>query len=325
MIKIITMCAATLAFLLVVACTTAHAAPVGNPFLKGLKNPQELADKVAASLAQDPSGSSIIDPGRCKQDGSCARPNDYLAMIRQTDPGAVTSVSQLPDFFSGLVAVVAPKGQYWLACLKVEAPGKYTPYLHCLSRTFKRGEKVWMDPKTKRLILASDCTNPIEKPVRQACAEIHFFAYPRNGDTVVRYALIGPQMLDDECFGLKRPGEVEFERLWKDECARSGCDFSGASAFYGQPVQLIGSTAITAPGEYILRVPAALSTSSLRAYAVALCLERGSESSDGVGVRYVHYRLSKPRTFVATVRYSTEDVGRHPNISWTWGETPHRQ
>ena len=250
-------------------------AAVGDPFLKGLSNPEELADKVRVSLVRNPKGTSVIDPVRCKRDGSCATPENYLRMFQESDPGAgLTTVAQVPTYLRNLEVADAPAGEYWLSCLKPSSRGIYEPVLHCLSRSFKPGEKAWIDPKTRRIVLASDCTNPVEKPVppKNACVEIHFFT--KSQDTAVRFALLGPADVDNDCIGVKRAGEEDFENLWAKECESTHCDFSADVAVVGQSVRLMGSYA-PVPGEHVLRLPALVAEKSSK-YTTVLCLERGA-------------------------------------------------
>ncbi|MBI2025680.1 hypothetical protein HYT04_02760, partial [Candidatus Kaiserbacteria bacterium] len=152
-------------------------AAVGKPFLHGVNSPSELAGKIEASLAKDPSGKTMLDSARCKKDGSCASPIHYLQALQKVNPGAhLTGVAQVPDFLRALKVVDAPAGEYWISCLKPSGKSTFQVEIHCLSRSFKAGEKAWVDPKTNVIVFASDCTNVVEKPAppKQACVEIHF-------------------------------------------------------------------------------------------------------------------------------------------------------
>ncbi len=257
-----------------VSASMAWAAPVGKPFMKGVINPTDLANRIEVALAKDHTGTHMLDPEYCAKSGSCASPRDYLEMFQESDPKAgITDVSQIPAFLKSLKVEDAPSGEYWLACLKPLGKG-YKPILHCVSRRFKPGEKVWIDTKTRRIVLASDCTNPVEKEVPpQACVLIRFFTKP--GDTVVRFALLGPKDVGNECLGLRRAGEAdEFEHWWNDECAVKGCDFSEDARVVGQPVRVMGSY-VPGPGEHTLRLPAEVAKKS-SLFRVVLCLERGN-------------------------------------------------
>lgn len=294
--------------------TAAQAAPRGKPFLKGVGTPQNLASKVEASLAKDPTGNSVIDHARCGQDGSCARPVDYVEMFRLSDPAArPITAKELPDFLRTLRVEEAPRGEYWLACLK---DGK--PVLHCVARRFKPGEKVWVNPQTGRILLAQDCTNPVERPVRARCVEVHFTT--KLGDDVVRFALLGPAPIASDCYAIKKAGEEEWEALWRDECASADCNFGAVSAVVRQPVQTIGSY-LPEPGDHILRLPAeAAIRGSL--YRTALCLDRGGLHSDGIGVQAQDYVFKSPNGEAkARVWYDRTQVPeRAPFLHWSWGQ-----
>ena len=302
-----------LVFLFLLLSSVANAAPVGNPFLRGVKDPAELARKIESSLATDPTGATVIDQKRCKEDGSCARPQDYLRMFKESDPSAMLrAVSDVPRFLKTLTHGPAPAGEYWMACLK-----SGQPVLHCLARTFKVGEEAWRDPQTGRIVLAQSCTNPVEKPVREQCAEVRFAT--KAGDTVVRFALLCPQGIRDECLGVKKAGEAEWQRWWKDECADGECNFARASMVVGAPVQAAGSYT-PLPGAHVLRVPRAAADPS-SGCRVVLCLDRDGAHSDGLGVRPSDYdRASSIPT--ATVWYDAQAVPSRvaAPLTWTWGE-----
>jgi len=297
---------------------TAKAAPAGNPFLRGVNSPAELASRVEASLALDPSGRAIIDDERCMNGGSCASPENFRQMFQEADPEAgLTSVSQVPAFLRSLTVVPAPTGEYWMACLKLSSKGTYEPVLHCLSRRFKPGEKAWIDSATRRIVLASDCTNPVERAVEEECAYISFTT--KNSDTSVRFTYTGPKAVESDCFALKRAGEDDFEPWWRDHCPIAGCDFSGFAAFVGQPSWDVGSFAVTRTGKNVLRVPAEFALPG-SVYRTALCLDRGRAHSDSIGVRWFDYRM-KSGANTATLFYSKEEVpAGMPMVYWPWGE-----
>lgn len=304
--------------LLVLSAMPAQAL-VGAPFLRGVKSPSDLAIRIQASLDKDASGKSIIDDARCIKDHSCASPENYLEMFKESDPEAgLENVSQLPGYLKTLRVEIAPDGEYWLACLKLQKSGMYKPVLHCVSRRFKEGETAWVNRSTHRIVLASNCANPVEKEVVKKCAEVHFLT--KVSDTAVRFALMCPKPLSDECIGVKKAGESEFQRWWTDECVDSDCNFSAASTIVGQPVQLAGSYE-PQPGEHVLRLPMEVTQESSTC-RVVLCLDRGGEHSDGMGVQWFDYSPVGPmRTKTATVWYSKEEVPLGmPRLYWPWGE-----
>jgi hypothetical protein len=265
------------------------AAPWGNPYWRGYASPGQLADAVEASLAKDPSGTAVVNPERCKRDGSCATADDYLVTLRESQPEArsrLSSVADLPAYLRSLVSVEAPKGKYWMAMLKFSSSAKthWRPVLHGLVRHFKPGEHAWMDPATKRLVFAEDCTNPIEKPeVPEPCVEIHFFTKP--GDTGVRFKEYGPTDLADEkeCTpALKRAGEQDFEYPWEDECPSQWCTFKDIDARVPEKGWRMGSYR-PAAGEHVLRLPRKVAEKD-SPYRVVFCIERTDVADPMVGL-----------------------------------------
>lgn len=272
-------------FSIATVSTASASAGTGKPFYKdglapGMRlTPMILSDLIATNLYAHPDGKSMLDPDLCKdpKNGSCANPRDYLTMFQKSTPGSgLKEPKDLIPFLASLKAVDAPSGEYWLSCLIPDGKGGYKPLFHCNSRHFKPGEKVWIDPKTGKLILASDCTNPIEKEVPpKRCVENHFFT--KSGDTVVRFALLsnGPKDVLDDCLGILRAGETEYDSMhgWTDECERKGCDFSEDAKVLNKTVRRMGSY-IPAPGEHILRFSESMAEKD-SPYTLVLCLERG--------------------------------------------------
>ncbi|MBU6388268.1 hypothetical protein KGQ72_00050 [Patescibacteria group bacterium] len=316
-----------------------------KPFLHGMKTPAELADKVQVSLVKDPTGNAIIDPARCKRDGSCAKPLDYFEMFKVSDPEArLTDAMQVPAYLRTLEIAPAPEGEYWISCLRSASHGTFKPVLHCLSRKFKPGEHAWVNPKTRRVILASDCTNPVEKPAppKHACAEIHFFA--RAGDTVARNAVGGGTAFADDCFAIKKVGDAEFRAPWKDSCASEHCTFAASEAFLHKKMWMLASYELE-PGEYVLRVPASFAQKD-SPYVTVLCLERTKMAwpefppkgytsvqrdeyirqrnewidghSDSVNVWWNAYRVGSDGVPRATIYYTEAEVPATEAVKMYW-------
>ncbi|MFA5998267.1 MAG: hypothetical protein WC814_02680 [Candidatus Paceibacterota bacterium] len=342
MSKIIAVLALAIATL---AVPVASVAATWKPFFRGINNPAELEGKIEASLAKNPKGTSMLDPERCKRDGSCATPLNYLEALKQVDPGAhLTSVAQVPGFLRTLQVIDAPVGEYWISCLKPSGRGTYRAVLHCLSRSFKKGEKAWVDPKTNKIVFASDCTNPVEKPVKEECVYIPFIT--KSVNTVVRFAAVGPADIrkDDDCLAVKAAGDTEFERWWADKCASVYCDFSAPAAVVGQRILVIGSYE-PKPGEHILRLPKYFAEKG-SLFVTLLCIENTKMTwpelpnqsasreqiaewiaghSDTIGVRWHDYRVTQSGRREARVFYTKADVPPGLSVSqselyWHWGE-----
>lgn len=254
--------------------------PAGEPFLRGIKNPEELAQKIEASVAKDSTGNSKIDPDQCDRNGSCATPGNYLRTLQKVDPGAhLKHVSELPAFLRKLKRVEPPKGEYWMSCLKrtdrsttARRHGTFREEIHCIARAFKPGEGAWIDPVTNVLIFAEDCTNVIEKAVAIPLAECAYLVhFTQDTEVALRQAIVGPKPVNDPCLAILRAGETEWQYFWKDECYELGCDFYEPARVVGQPVQLVNSY-IPRPGRHIIRVPKwMIAKDSL--YRVLLCID----------------------------------------------------
>jgi hypothetical protein len=295
-----------------------------KPFLHGVNSPAELAGKIETSLKQNPKGTSMLDSARCKKDGSCATPLNYLEALQQVNPGAhLTGVAQVPDFLRTLKVIDAPTGEYWISCLKPSGQGMYKAVLHCLSRSFKKGEKAWIDAKSGVIVFASDCTNVVEKPVplKQTCAEDHFFARP--GDTVIRFAVLGPAAIEDDCFAIKKVGETEFKALFRDECASEHCTFAASEAFLKKKVRKIASYALE-PGEHVVRVPAHFAKPE-SPYVVTYCIERTKMPwPEKPTVEYTHAQRGE---YIAQrdeyIKQRDEWIDGHSDSVNVWGNAYH--
>lgn len=249
----------------------------GQPFFKGLENPGQLADLIAANLKQDNSGNTKLDSKACRTpgNGSCARPLDYLESVKEADPKgtvALKTVADLPAFLRTLRKESAPPGRYILACLRPIGGGNYKQVLGCTERPFKPGETIWVNPVSNRPLFASDCTNPIKgpAPLKNVCAEIHLFA--REGDTVMRQAVLGSPEFKDDCFAIKKAGETEFHIPWRDACESEHCTFAASEAFLNKKAWNLASYELE-PGEYVVRVPIRF-TEKNSAYVTTFCIER---------------------------------------------------
>lgn len=260
-------------------------AATGKAFMHGIQNPEQLAKMIEVSLIKDSTGKSLLDPAKCDNDGSCGSAFTFLEGLQKHPAGKhLTDVAQVPGFLRTLKEKDAPSGEYWISCLKPSAPvkvaskGVYHVVMHCLSRTFKPGWKVWVDPKTDLIVFDQFCTNPVEKPVKETCVYIPF-TVDSSGITAARFALTGieaPKKKDD-CLAVKRVGEVEYERWWPDECYDEHCNFGADVEVLRQYVSgtkvLVAGSFKTSPGEYVLRLPKYVAMSGSK-YVTLLCLER---------------------------------------------------
>jgi hypothetical protein len=265
--------------------TPAVAAPIGNPFDKEKGNtPAKLAARVRASLEKDPSGHEYINPEGCAKNGSCATPLAYLLMFQNDDPKAaetrLKTVADLPDYLASLTITDAPLGKYWMACLKFtnkNPDNHWQPIAKCIARAFKPGEHAWMDPVTKRIVLAEDCTNPVEKPEGpELCDEIQF--YTGADITSVRYKTHGPTDMAEETVctpALKRAGETDWEYPWEDNCPSEWCTFADVDARIPEEGWRMGSFTVKR-GLHRLRVPHVATVRDSH-YDVVFCSEKTTD------------------------------------------------
>ncbi len=154
----------------------AFAAGTGMPMMKGIKSPTELATLVERSLASDPTGNTLLDPARCKKNGSCATARDYFFGIQSAHPSAkLGNIAELPQYLRSLVKQSAPAGEWHISRLLVRG-NTHTYDAKGWKRSFLQGESVWVDVNTGELILAGHCGNvigegpakPVPKPVPAA-------------------------------------------------------------------------------------------------------------------------------------------------------------
>lgn len=204
----------------------ANSAGTGMPMMKGLKSPTELAALVDRSLASDPTGRKLLDPARCKQNGSCATAYDYFQGIQLAHPSAqLGNIAELPRYLRSLRKQPAPPGEWYMSRMLVR--GEKHTYDHAAwKRAFFKGEVVWDDPNTGEHILAGDCSNIIApRPVKltpprkvvDECAKVRI-TVPGGAIRSVRSTLIRKMVVSDfNCWGV-------IEREWRTGAPRD-CDW----------------------------------------------------------------------------------------------------
>ncbi len=242
--------------------STAASAAIGNPFLKNYGTPQHIADALEASLPRDKSGNgrALIDPKLCHTNGSCATAENFLDQLQFADPGgAPQTVQELPAYLRSLVVVdTNPDDVYSMSYLVPDGYGGWSP-AHGdanhkdLTRHFKPGEKAYMNPKTGKIVLAGDCSNPIEFKVDDCLyidlgvdqgQELHGFRLNQSSPR----DKCGPLLLLAGATGYVMP---------TDDCPRANCTAVRPAQFLGGvPIEDGETFSFRAPvtGRYILRV-----------------------------------------------------------------------
>ncbi len=323
-----------------VMVSVAVAAHGDKGYYYGAKNPEHLAQLIDESFAKDASGKTKLSAEKCHKDGSCATPQYYFEAINKALVEAgfkkrLKDVSEVPGYIRTLKVLHSPYGKYEVSCLRPLGNEKFQVIMDCLEREFETDEEAWVDSeiqgeyKIDLVMITSKCANVVYRKIALkitiiggtlACVEIHFTTKP--GDSVVRFALLGPADVKDDCFAVKRAGSTVYERWWVDKCPDEHCGFRAAVEVVGQSVRIKGSYALT-PGEHVLRLPAFVAEKDSR-YVTALCLDRGQTAwpemlqgqytrqreqwiaghSDGIGIRWFEYLKTATETKVATIWYT---------------------
>ncbi|MEO6536602.1 MAG: hypothetical protein ABIT47_02845 [Candidatus Paceibacterota bacterium] len=286
-------------------------------FVVGNTTPQELAAKVEASIAHDPSGRGVIDQVSCSQSRGCATPDDYLVMFEKADPGAhLTDVHQLPAYFRSLVVHAPPPGRFWMACKTGAGGVNDAPKWDCMSRVFhlSKGETVFVNPVTGAAVMARDCSNPVGKEEHEEdCMPLHVALKP--GDEVHIGWVAMAAFPSGKChLSVQKTGEQERTDYDMDECPRDKCDFSGPSRDLHMRVwdkpRISWVARVT--GDNVIRVPREVLASS---GVIVLCVVR----PDG---RQTYSTFIKSGSFwhgvAAFVTYKGLDT-----ITPGWDGTPH--
>jgi hypothetical protein len=292
------------------------------------------------SMARDKNGNAPIFPELCPTDpNACATPRTYLEAFQVFDKEAgLTDPNQVEGYLATLTDGEAPNDgdEYWTACV---APPSGAPIRHsiptCEHRQFHQGEKISFNPKTKRIVLAWDCKNPVGgrytiSVTAAHCALIHIGTH--EGD-ILREIVMVPtgDHVDDlhRCLAVKLPGQTKFVPLTED-CPDWRCN----PAHYEQETGLQSTTyhgSQRSPGgEVVLSVPAYFAGASAKS-AVVLCdKQKDGTSSCGkeiVGMSYRPYHDNPnpdmPAMMQAYVTYQGEEVPGRAGVNWRWNTPDH--
>jgi hypothetical protein len=241
--------------------TSAHAA-TGQKFGPKDENLPELIVATHNSLLRDPTGHAKLLPRDCAIDrNSCATPYDYFVSFQKLDPEAgLTDISQLEDYLSILVVGKTPTdGEYRMACLvPTGAPGMYTPDVDCSHRAFTKGEIVWYDPHTKRIVLAGDCKNPVGAkwdvivPAPPPCKYVNADTRSTADLHEILSIHAGVQLDDSKCpVGIKLPGDADFHPF----CPDLHCQAIQYQVYTGMVAVRSGSEKLPNGGRVVIRLP----------------------------------------------------------------------
>lgn len=254
----------------------------------GLETPSELADLVEANLREHPDGRTMLDAARCRANGSCAAPINYLESFQQKDPHGGWTLANMAQKMRTLRLDCDMDGIYQMDRIRV-APGSSlgTTDLNGMSRAFADGECAWVNPDTGQPVLAENCTNPVGVRVDLVCVYINIEVREPE-----EFALIWQRRVraDDPCFAYRRVTRL-FEpdtpnAQWRQVprgCIGRPCDFTAVNQALGGPHVAQGQIPLDSPGLYQVR----LSPDELPVFCVKYRLPDGSvRSSFAVGVRW---------------------------------------
>ncbi|MDB5266154.1 MAG: hypothetical protein JWM39_867 [Parcubacteria group bacterium] len=239
--------------------TTAHRVHPYEQVVVGMKNNQDLANHIDASLAIDPTGNRPVNLAMCQPNGySCGTPNILLRLALRSDPdrkGRLT-LQNLSAFVRILVLAKdsdPPGSQRWMGCiLRNTKQEKWD----CMTRPYDPGEKVYVDPENMKPVIPLNCVNFIGDIVPEnGCAYIYFSLHETDE------VHVGPEQdnlkysEDDVCRpAIQEPNDNEFRSaLIFDQCPRVVCNNLGKWFSFKAPVS----------GIYILRLPKSVAYSDV--------------------------------------------------------------
>ena len=262
--------------------TPAHAGTLKGYYYNS-SSLEEIASAVDSSLARDASGNALIAPTKCKRDGSCATAAAYLASFRAHDPEAgLTSVSQVAGYLRSLIKDCTVTGQFEMDAIDMRtgAPQAKVSGMH---RALRKGECVYRNPKTGRIVLAEHCANPIGRQLDNPCVYVDFQSSP---EVAAHVAVVDST---DKCLAWRNVatlGAADNGTGWQnipDHCGQLACNFEDVGRASGRNFGRIGGIPLTA-GNHQLRLS--------RNNFVAICLEVAAQSSFTAGVRPSDYKAA---------------------------------
>lgn len=274
----------------------------------GAQSPTEIAVLVERSLATDPTGRTMLDAAKCRRDGSCAAPINYVESFRAHDPRGNVTLENLGAYLRSLRIDCTVSGEYQMDRIIFRSGTLGQTDVNGMSRAFLRNECAWVNPDTGRPVLAQNCANPVGMEVSLECVYVNIET--RNpAEASVIWARYNRE--DDPCFAYRRVSrlyEPDSPRaVWHNVpngCVGRPCDFTAVNRSLGRQQVAQGEIQLDSPGIYQVR----LSPDEL----LVLCLKltNGSviTSSFASGVRWQQdYRLIRGEHH-ARVYYESDEV-----------------
>lgn len=287
-----------LALALLAWATPAHAGTLKGYYYNA-QSVEEIASAVESSLERDATGKTLIAPQKCKSDGSCATAAAYLKSFQAHDPEAgLTEVSQVAGYIRSLVKDCSVTGQFEMDATDAKGHAR----ISVMHRALRKGECVYRNPTTGRIVLAEHCANPIGRALDNPCVYVDF----RTGPEIAAHIAVVDAT--DVCLGWRRVdklGASDNGKGWSnipDSCGQLECNFEEVSRASGRTFGRIGGIPLDS-GNYQLRLS--------RNNYVAVCLEHGESSSFTAGVRQSDYRANGH----ALIHYQSSELPRGVKIT----------
>lgn len=274
----------------------------------GAQTPTEIAVLVERSLAIDPTGRTMLDAAKCRRDGSCAAPINYVESFRAHDPRGNVTLENLGAYLRKLRIDCTVSGEYQMDRIILRSGTLGQTDVNGMSRAFLRNECAWVNPDTGRPVLAQNCANPVGLEVGLVCVYVNIES--RNpAEFAVIWARYEEE--DDPCFAYRRVSrlyEPDSPRaLWHtvpNGCVGRPCDFTATNRALGRQQVAQGEIPLDSPGLYQIR----LSPDELLALCVKLRDGTIIRSSFASGVRWEQdYRLIGGEHH-ARVYYESDEV-----------------
>lgn len=275
-------------------------------------NPGVIAAAVESSLKRDPTGHAMLDPAKCRRDGSCATPLSYVVSFRAHDPFGNWTLENLASKMRRLIRDCSIKGKLQMDRID-RATGRVD--INGLPRYLAAGECAWVNPDTHQPVLAEHCANPVGVRIEIPCVIVDF-----QTETPAEYAVTWGRYIRprDQCFAFRRVATL-FEQdspsaKWipiSPGCIGRPCDLTNDNRFIGKRDVAHGQIPLDSPGHYQIR----LEPGELLLLCLKLRHRDGSiTSSFGNFVRWkMDYRLVHGQMH-AWVHYETADMkadGKH--------------
>lgn len=220
-------------------------------------NPGVIADLWEKSIAKDPSGKTMLDAAKCKKDGSCGAPLNYLQSFQAHDPYGNWTLENGPQKLRQLVKDCTIQGTLQMDRIE-RATGRTD--INGMSRILNKanGECAWVNPETRMPVLAEHCANPIGVRVDLNCVYVDVNVVEPNEFAFIWARYVRPT---DRCFSVRRTSRL-FEpdspsAAWvtvTPGCLGIPCNMANDTAFFKEEDVAHGQIRIDQPGTYQFRL-----------------------------------------------------------------------